>query len=187
MPCVADRRCVPCRTNDDLRPFVRGLARHLGEHPVMADDQRDPTAIGAITHGHAQVARLPWLHGHPGMKLAVVQANHARVVNNQPAVVRVAVGVVFHDGEATPDVVVDASLLERGNLGAVQRTHDRRVDVHAQTMQRILREHHQVHGALIAPCLGHQVTDALSLCRKIGGRHHHGQLQLNETENDTVL
>ena len=64
-----------------------GLARHLGEHAVVADDQRNLAAVGPLAHGDAHVAGLPGFHRHPGVELAVVQAQLALVVDDEAGVV----------------------------------------------------------------------------------------------------
>ncbi|MDT4886136.1 hypothetical protein FQZ97_1224500 [compost metagenome] len=54
-------------------------------------------------------------------------------------------------------------------------------------MQRVFREHHQVHGALVAPRLAHQLADALCLRRQLRRRFHHRQLQLHQAHDHAVL
>src|ERR1051325_2465154 len=105
---VPARRGVARRAHDQLGALVRGLARHLGEHAVVADDQPELDALRPIAHRNAEVARLPRLDRHPRMQLAVVELDLPAVVDDQPAVVRVAVRVLLHDREAAPDLVLDA-------------------------------------------------------------------------------
>src|SRR5260370_6326966 len=49
----------------------------------------------------------------------------AAIVDDQPGIIGIAARVELHDGEAAPDLVVDAGLLEGCDLGAVEPTHDR--------------------------------------------------------------
>src|SRR3979490_1966590 len=116
---MADRRRVPGGTDQDVGAFVRRFSGHFRKHAVMADDQRQPGTVWALTHRDAEVARLPRFHRHPGMQLAVVELDLALVVDDQSAVEGVAIRVELHDGEATPDPVLDAGALERGDLRSV--------------------------------------------------------------------
>jgi hypothetical protein len=92
--------------------------------------------------------------------------------------------------EKQPQILLtDAGLLEGRHFGAIERAHDGRVGVHAQAVQRVFREHHEVHGALVAPRLGHHVADALRLRGQIAPAsppraaatapaHHHAVLAI---------
>ena len=134
-PRVADGRGVAGGAQDDLGPLVRRLARHLGKHAVVADDERNAAAVGPVTHRHAQVTRLPRLHWHPGVQLAVIELDGARVINDQAAVVGVAARVGLHDRKTAPDFVGKAGLLEGHHLRAIQRAHDGGINVHAKPVQ----------------------------------------------------
>ena len=63
-PAVADRRGVAGGADHDLRALVGALARHLREHAVVADDQRDLGArsVRRITG----MPRSPGSHGSTG-------------------------------------------------------------------------------------------------------------------------
>ena len=167
VPALADRRGVARRADHDVGALVGALARHLGEHAVVADDQRDLRAVRPVAHRDAEVARLPRLDRHPGMHLAVIELDLALVVDDQARVERVAVGIELHDGEAAPDVIGDAGAAEALDLGAVEPAHDRRIGVHRQAVQRIFREDDQVHGRHVAPRLADQFADAVGLPREI--------------------
>ena len=186
LPGMADRCGVAGRAQDDLGAAVGGLTRHLGEHAVVADDQPELDAARPDAHRHAQVARLPGLNRHPGVQLAVVQLDLALVVDDQAAVVRVAVGVGLHDREAAPDAVLHASRLERRHLGAVQRDHQLGRDAHAQAVQRVLGKHHQVHRGQVAPRLADHLADALRLRRQLRGRLDQRQMQLHQADHHAI-
>ncbi len=185
-PRVADRRGVAGGADHDLGALVGALPRHLREHAVMADDQRDPGALRPLDHRDADVAGLPRLDRNPGMKLAVIKLELAAIVDDQARIVRIAVGVELHDGEAAPDPVVDARLLEGCDLRAVEPAHDLRIGVHGEAVQRVLREHHQVHGAEIAPRLADHGDDLVGLSRQVRLGRHHRQLQLHQSDDDAV-
>ena len=159
---------------------------YAASHAVVADDERQAAAVGTYAHRHAQVARLPRLHRHPRVELAVIQLDGAGVVDDQAAVVGVAAGVGLHDREAAPDAVLDAGRFESSYFRAVQAAHDLRVGVHRQAVQRVFGEHHQVHGRLVAAGLAHQVADALRLRRQLRGGLHHRQLQLHQAHDHAV-
>ena len=120
------------------------------------------------------------------MEFSIVQLDLPVIVDDQPRIVGVAVGIELHDGEAAPDIVVDASLPERRHLGAVETAHDFRIGVHRQAVQGILGKYHQIHGAQIAPRLANHVHDALGLTREICLGDHDRQLQLNEPDDDAI-
>ena len=67
---------------------------------------------------------------------------------------------------------------------AVEPAHDFRIGVHRQPVQRIFRKHDQIHGGKVAPRLADHGDDALGLAREVGPRHDHGQLQLNQPDDD---
>ena len=133
-PGVTNRRGVSGGSYHDLGALVRALAAHLGEHAVVADDQRELATLGPFAHRYAHVPGLPRLHGDPRVQLAVVQHDLPGVVDDQAGVVRVSVGVVFHYREATPDLVLDARSLEGGHLRSLEPTHDLRVGVHRKAV-----------------------------------------------------
>ena len=90
-PAFADRRGVAGGADHDLRALVGAFARHLREHAVMADDQRDLGALRPLDHGDADVAGLPRLDRNPGMEFAVVELDLAVVVDDQAGIIGIAV------------------------------------------------------------------------------------------------
>ena len=64
-PAVADRGGVAGGSDHDFRALVGALPRHLREHAVVADDQRDLGALRPFDHGNADVAGLPRLDRNP--------------------------------------------------------------------------------------------------------------------------
>eukprot|EP00962_Isochrysis_galbana_P022017 scaffold6532_cov116-Isochrysis_galbana.AAC.7 len=71
-PRLARRSRVACRPEHDLGALVSAFASHLGEHAIMANDERQPAPVWAVDDGNANVARLPRLHRHPRVQLPVV-------------------------------------------------------------------------------------------------------------------
>ena len=69
--------------------------------------------------------------------VAVVELDDPVVVDDEAGVVGVATGVQLHDGEAAPDLVVDAGLLEGGHLRPVEPAHDGGVGVHREPVQGV--------------------------------------------------
>ena len=67
------RRGVAGGAEHDVGALVSALARHLGEHAVVTDDQRDPAALRALDHGNAEIAGLPWFDRNPRMRIAIVE------------------------------------------------------------------------------------------------------------------
>ena len=98
--------------------------------------------------------------------------------------VRIAVGIELHDGEAAPDFVLDAGLLECRDFRAVEAAHDGGIGIHRQAVQRIFREHHQIHGAEVAARLANHRDDPVGLTREVFRGGHDGQLQLHEPDDD---
>src|SRR5665213_16207 len=76
-PTLEDRRGLAGGADHDLGALVGAFARHLREHAVVADDQREPGALRSVDHGNADVAGLPWLDRNPRVKLSVVQLDLA--------------------------------------------------------------------------------------------------------------
>ncbi len=185
-PCLADRRRIAGRADHDLRALVGAFARHLGEHAVMADDERELAALRPLDYRDADVARLPRLDRHPRMHLAVIEFQRARIVDDEAGIIRIAAGVELHDGETAPDLVLGAGGFERRDLRPVERAHDRRVRVHRQPVQRVFGKDDEVHGGQIAPCLADELDDTLRLRREVGLRDHVRQLQLHEADDDAV-
>jgi aromatic ring-cleaving dioxygenase len=120
------------------------------------------------------------------MELAVVERDLAFICNDDAGVIRIAGRVLLHQREAAPDRVVDAGLAERRDLRPVERAHDRRVGVHREAVQRVFREHHEVHGRHVAPRLCHHGDDGFRLSGEVGGRRDHRQLQLHQADDDAV-
>mmetsp|Transcript_59310 Transcript_59310/g.152709 ORF Transcript_59310/g.152709 Transcript_59310/m.152709 type:complete len:397 (-) Transcript_59310:2-1192(-) len=185
-PAVADRCRVARGADHDLRPLVRALARHLREHAVVADDQRKLAALRPLAHGDAQIAGLPRLDRDPRVKLAVVQLQVAVGVDDDPRVVRVAARVTLHDREAAPDRVRLACGLEPRDLWSVEIAHDRVIRRHRQTMEAVLREHHQVHRAEISARLADHFDDALGLRSELVWRGDCRQLKLHDADHDAI-
>ena len=152
----------------------------------MADDQRELAALGAVDHRDAQVAGLPGFDRHPRMQLAVVERERAVVVDDDAGVVGIAVGVELHDRKAAPDLVQCARSLEGRHLGAVHPAHQRGVDAHRQAVQRVLRKHHQIEPAVVAPRLAHHRDDALGLLLQLRRRLDHRQLKLHQSDDDAL-
>src|SRR6266571_3709189 len=123
-PAVADRRGIAGGADHDLRALVGAFPRHLREHAVVADDQRDFGALWPFDHGNADVAGLPRLDGNPWMEFSIIQLDLAVIVDDQARIIGIAVGVEFHDRKAAPDLVVDAGVLECCDFGAVELAHD---------------------------------------------------------------
>src|SRR6202049_2792115 len=88
-PAFANRRGVAGGADHDFGALVGAFARHLGEHAVMANDQRDFGALGSLDHGNADIAGLPRLDRNPGMEFAVVQLDLAVIVDDQAGIVGV--------------------------------------------------------------------------------------------------
>ena len=183
-PAVADRRGVAGGANHDLRALVGAFARHLGEHAVMADDERDSGAVRALDHGNADVAGLPRLDRNPGMEFAVVELDFAAIVDDQPGIIGIAARVELHDREAAPDLVVDAGLPERRDLGTIETAHDLRIGIHRQSVQRIFGKYHEIHGGKIPSRLADHGDDAFGLAGQIGLGRDNRQLELNEPNDD---
>src|SRR5271170_955130 len=97
MPGVADRRRVAGGAQHDVGALIGALPRHLREHAVVADDQRDLAAVWSVAHRNAEISRLPRLDRHPRMHLAIVKLDLSVVVDDEARIVRVAVGIVLHD------------------------------------------------------------------------------------------
>ena len=153
----------------------------------MADDEGDLRSAWPLDHRDADVAGLPGLHGHPRVHLAIIELYRAGIVDDEACVVRVAVRVELHDGEAAPDPVVDACLLEGGDLRPVHTAEDVGVGVHREAVERVFGEDHEVHRAQVAPGLGDDVDHALGLRGEIGFGRHIRVLELDETDDDAVL
>mmetsp|Transcript_55410 Transcript_55410/g.149412 ORF Transcript_55410/g.149412 Transcript_55410/m.149412 type:complete len:387 (+) Transcript_55410:415-1575(+) len=185
-PRITNRRGVPGGSNHNLRALVRALASHLGEHAIVADYERELAPLRPVAHRDADVAGLPRLHGYPRVELAIIQNNLPGFVDDQPCVVRISLRVVLHDGEATPNLVLDTRRPERGHLGSVQPAHDIRVGTHRQAVQRVLREDHQVHRAEVTTGLAHHLDDSVRLRREVRLRRDHRELKLDAANDDAV-
>jgi hypothetical protein len=185
-PGLADGRRVAGGADHHLGTLVGALARHLREHAVVADDQRQLAALGPVDNGNAEIARFPRLDRHPGMHLAVVELQLALVVDDDAGIVGHAAGVELHDGEAAPDVVVAAGLPERRDLRPVEAAHDLRIGVHGEPVQRVFGKDHKVHRAHVAARLGYHRHDDFGLRCEIGLRCHVGKLELDQPDHDPV-
>src|SRR5262249_27622171 len=130
VPGMPDRRGVARRAEHDVCAFIGALARHFREHPVVTDDESNLAAVWAVAHGNADVSRLPRLNRYPRMQLAVIELLFAAIVNDDAAIVGLAIGVVLHNGKTAPNAVLAARLAERFDLGAIAAAHDLRVCVH---------------------------------------------------------
>jgi len=75
------------------------------------------------------------------MQFTVVQLQGTLVIDNDPAVVGMAVRIVLHEREAAPDAVVHARALEGCHLRTIQPAHELRIGVHGEPVQRVLREY----------------------------------------------
>jgi hypothetical protein len=89
----------------------------------VADDVRHSNAARPIKHGDPARGGIPRLDWHPGVEFAVVVNQLAFVVYYQAGVPRHSEGIVFHDGEAAPDSVVDAGFFHGGDFGAFESAH----------------------------------------------------------------
>src|SRR5262245_23982178 len=145
VPGVLDRRGVASRAEHNIRTLVGTLPRHLREHAVVTDYQGNFAAVRPITHGNAKVARLPRFDRYPRMHFTIVKFLLSVIVYDDSAVVRVAVRVVLHDGETSPDPVLLARVLESLHFWSIKPAHDVGVGVHRQTVQRVLRKHDEIH------------------------------------------
>ena len=186
-PRLPDRGRIAGGSEHDFRALVGALARHLREHAIMADDERELATARAIDDGNAQIARLPRLDGHPRVQLAIIELHLALVVDDDAGVVGIAPRVELHDGETAPDLVLDAGRLERRDFRPIHPAHDGRVRVHRQAVQRVFGEYDQVHRPQIAARLADHRDDARSLRGEIVRRDDHGQLKLHEADDDAVL
>ena len=91
-PLIVDLRRVAGDADIDVGALVRGLAREFGEHPVVADADRELRAFRAVADRHPVVARRPRFDRHPRLQLAVVQRDLALVVDDDRGVVRRLLG-----------------------------------------------------------------------------------------------
>jgi hypothetical protein len=165
-PRMADRRGVAGGADHDLGALVGALARHLREHAIVADDQRQLSAARPGDYRNAHVARLPGLHRHPRVHLAVVQRQPALVVDDQAAVVRIAQRVVLHDREAAPYLVLDKGGAKGRHLRAIEPAHQLSVEAHRQPMQRVLENTMcPWTESCAAPC--HHLDDPPGLARQV--------------------
>ena len=185
-PGMANRCGVSCRADDDLCPLVGGLARHLWEHAVVANDEAESRTLGSGAHGHTDIARLPWLHRYPGMEFPVVQANLPQIIDDESTVVGVAVGVGLHDGEASPNLIANTRGLEGRDLGAINAHHQFRRRAHAQPVQAVLWKHDQVHAREVSSGLVDHVTNDLGLRFELRWGIHHRQLQLHQAHHHPI-
>ena len=96
----------------------------------MADDEGEDAPFRSDARGYPHVTGLPRLNRDPGVELAIVELDDALSIDDNAGVVRHAARIELHDGETSPDAVVDARFTKRRDLGSVQRTHDCRVRVH---------------------------------------------------------
>lgn len=120
------------------------------------------------------------------MKLAVIELDGSRVVNNQSSVVRIAVGVEFHNGKASPNVVLHTGVLKCLHFGSVHAAHDGGIRIHRQAVQGILGKDDQIHRAEILAGLGHQLANAGGLLRQILRRDDVGELVLDQANHHPV-
>jgi hypothetical protein len=130
-------------------------------------------------------SRCPRLDRHPRVQLAVVEGDVAAVVDDDAGVVWVAVRVVLHQREAAPDRVGAAGIGERGNLGAIEAAHDRRVGAHRQAVQRVLGKHDEVHRRQVPARLSDEIAYPSGLRRELVGRIDDGVLELHQPEDHT--
>src|ERR1700744_4019870 len=100
----------------------------------MTDDQRELAAFRPVNDGNAEIAWLPRLDRHPRMELAIVEAQLARIVDNNAGIVGIAARVELHDGEAAPNLVAGAGLLEGRDLRPVEIAHDFAVGIHRKAV-----------------------------------------------------
>ena len=165
VPGVPDRRRVAGGAQHDVGALVGAFSRHLRKHAVVADDQRDLAAVRPVAHRNTQVAWLPRLNWYPRMHLSVIELHLSPVIDDDTAVVRIAVGVVLHDGKTAPDVVLGTGLLEARNFRSIKPRHELGVGVHRKAVQRIFGEDDKVHGRhAFARLLYHRAN----LCRLSG-------------------
>src|SRR5437588_3072383 len=116
-PAFADRRGVTGGADHDLGTLVGAFARHLREHAVMADDQRELGPLRPLDHGNADIAGLPRFDRNPGVEFSIIEFDLAGVVDDKAGIVGIAVRVELHDGEAAPDFVVHSGALDGGDRG----------------------------------------------------------------------
>ena len=69
-PGVADRRGIASGADHDFGALVGAFARHLGEHAVVADDERDLRAFGPSQTG---MPMSPGSHGSTGVQGCILR------------------------------------------------------------------------------------------------------------------
>src|SRR5690606_33142801 len=99
-PGVADRRRIAGSADHYLRALVGAFPRHLREHAVMTDDERELAAPWPVDDGNTEIAWLPRLDRNPGMHLAIVELQLARVSDDYARCIRHGAGVQLHEREA---------------------------------------------------------------------------------------
>src|SRR5690606_34607628 len=129
-PGVPDRCRITRGPDHDLGALIGTFARHLRKHAVVTDNQCQFAAARPVAYRNAQITWFPRFHRHPWVQLAVVQPDLAHIVDNQPAVVRVTVGVCLHDREAAPYLMLLTGLFERSHFRTIQGAHDVRRGIH---------------------------------------------------------
>jgi hypothetical protein len=106
------------------------------------------------------------------MHLSVIKPEHAGIVDDDARVEGISTRIHLHNGETAPNAVVGAGLLERRDLGSVERAHDSGIGVHRQAVQRVFWKHHEVHRRHVASRFSNHRNDALCLGGKIIRRLH---------------
>src|ERR1700738_4579888 len=145
-PAFANRRGVAGGADHDFGALVGAFARHLGEHAVLANDQRDFCALRSFDDGNADIVGLPGLDRNPRMEFPVIELDLAAIVDDEARIVRVAVGVNSMMEKQT-QIVVDAGLLERCDFRPIEPAHDLGIGVHRQAVQRVFRKYHEASPA----------------------------------------
>jgi hypothetical protein len=154
--------------------------------PSWQNYECDLGALRAVDDGNADIARLPWLDRHPRVHLAVIEFDRAGIVDDQAGIERVGAGVLLHDRETAPDIVVDAGFFESRDFWSVERAHDSRVGVHRQAVQRVFGKHHEVHRRHVAARLADHRDDALRLLVEVFRRLDGRQRELHQPDDDAV-
>ena len=179
-PRLTDGSGISRSAQHDVRALVGGFTCHLRKHSVVANDKGQAASIGPVTNRYSEVSRFPGLDGNPRMHLSIIEPYVTGIIDNDTAVVGVAIGIALHDGETAPDVLLLAGLPESSHLFTVQIAHDFRIGVHGKTMKAVFRKHDEIHRGHVCASLLHHLAHTLRLSGQVTLRLHDGELELHQ-------
>jgi hypothetical protein len=183
---------VALAADDEFGAAHRAVAPDLGVVAVVADDQADLHALGAVAHVGA-VARVPALDGHPRHDLAVLLDDLALVVHEDQRVVgrlvRVLLMALAGQREHAPHVGAAAGVGKDGGLVA---GHGGGGVVHLlgvvhDPVRGVFGEDHQVHARQALLHADQHLADLAGVVQHLGLGVQAGHLVVDDRDAHAIV